>query len=237
MILDLATIQASVKDQLTDPNEKADAKRIDRAIANCLDDLSTRLVSVGILTNYSVTIPINTRVYTITGEAADLRYLYALKYGTGDSQVVLDYVDTDEFLRKYDSPGTAAGTPSRFTILDNDGGDPVIKFNRPTLASDTLAIFYALDYSSNNLNQLRSGSAVIAGTLAWFWGISDGKPDPNTGMFIPGRGQRSYGVYLELVKLMRASDHFLIKTKPKVGMNSFDRSINEIRSNMRSNRS
>ena len=237
MILDLTTIEASVKDQLTDPNEKADKNRILRAINNCLDDLSTRLVTKGLLTSYEVTIPVSTREYTILGEASDLRYLFYLKYGTGDLQVLLEYVDPEEFLRRYDNPSASVGVPKFFTIVDQAFGDPIIKFDKPTESSDTLVIFYAIDYSSANLGNLRSGSAVIAGTLGWFWGISDGRADPVTGQFIPGRGQRSYGIYIELVKLMKASDHFIAKVKPKVGMNTFDRGVREIQGNIRDRRS
>lgn len=234
MILDLATIQSSVKDQL-DPAEKADLQRLNRAIANCLDDYSTRLVSVGVLTSYEDTVTAGSRTFTITGQGGDLRYLYALKFGSGESQSPLVYVDTGEFLRLYDNPAADSGVPSYFTILNNDAGDPIVKFDRPTSAADTLVIYYAVDYSPNNLAQLRSGSAIISGTLAWFWGISDGKFDP-TGAFVPGRGSRAYGVYLDLVKQARASDHFLIKTKPRVGMNSFERETNAIRDDMRSRR-
>ena len=225
MILDLTTIKASVKDQLRTATEKADGKRITRAINNCLDDLSTRLVTKGMLTTYDVTVSASSRTYTIVGEANDLRYLFALKYGSGALQKGLTYVDPEEFIRKYDDPSAAVGVPKYFTILDNDAGDPVIKFNVPTSASDTLVIFYAIDYTSNNLNQLRSGSAVIAGVLAWFWGIADG-----------GQGERSYLIYLELVKAMRSSDHFLVREKKKVGLNTFDRGIRVASNIFRNNR-
>ena len=95
----------------------------------------------------------------------------------------------------------------------------------PTLNSDTLVIFYAIDYSSNNIDKLRSGSAVIAGTLAWFWGISDGD-----------RGERSYGVYVGLVALMRSSDHFMIRPKKRLGINAFDRGVRTANNIFRNNR-
>ena len=225
MILDLANIRASVKEQLTNAKEKADGKRLNRAINNCLDDLSTRLVTKGMLTSYEDTLTAGTRTYTILGDAQDLRYLFALKYGSGALQLPLDYIDPDQFIKKHDDPSASAGVPRFYTIMDNDGGDPVIKFNVPTLNSDTLVIFYAIDYSSNNIDKLRSGSAVIAGTLAWFWGISDGD-----------RGERSYGIYIGLVALMRASDHFMIRPKKRLGINAFDRSVRTANNVFRNNR-
>lgn len=235
MILDLATIQASIKDQLADPNEKGDLKRINRAINNCLDDLSNRLDSAGLMASHSETVAANTRSLTVSGEADDLKYLFALKYGTGDEQKVLDYIDKEKFLRKYDNPSADAGVPVYFSILTNDAGNPVIKFNCPTLVQDTLVIYYTLDYSSNNLANLRSGSAIIAGALAWFWGIADGKEDVN-GNFVPGRGQRSYAIYEELVKGMRSSDHFLSKPKKKFGISAFDEGVRSAINSFTNNR-
>lgn len=236
MILDLTTITESVKDQLTEPNERADANRITRAINNCLDDLAIRLITVGVLTSYSVTLAASSRSYTIRGEAADFHYLFAVKFGTSNEQGTLTYVDPGQFLLRYDNPSAVAGVPEYFTILTNDQGDPVVKFNCPTSASDTLVIYYSIDLTGNNVAQLRSGTAVIAGTLAWFWGIADGRVDKISGQYVAGRGERSYRIYLELTKLMRSSDHFVMKLKPEVGMNNFDRGVNEIRSDMRSRR-
>ena len=237
MILDLTTITASVKDQLTEANEKADSKRITRALNNCLDDLATRLATSGVLTSYSVTLAANSRTYTVQGEAEDFHYLFALKFGSGDQQKTLDYVDPDQFLLTYDNPSATAGVPFCFTILTNDQGDPVAKFNCPTSVSDTLVIYYSIDLTGNNIAQLRSGACVVAGTLAWFWGIADGRVEAASGQYVPGRGERSYRIYLELSKLMRSSDHFIMKNKPRVGINSFDRSVREIQGNIRNRRS
>lgn len=225
MILDLTTITSSIKDKLA-PAEKADGPRLNRAINDCLDDLTDRLVSQSMLTSDTDTIAASTRTHTISGSADDLRYLFAVKYGTSDLEKTLEYVDPKEFLAKYDNPNAQAAVPSKYTILTSDAGDPVIKFNCPTSQSDTLTYYYVADTTANNLTQLRSGSAVVLGGLAWFWGPSDG-----------GKGQESYRLYIEKVQRMKARDHFLVDSEKKFGPTRHERRVRQRINEIRQNRS
>lgn len=213
MQFDKTTIVAGMKMAMA-PVEKAKTAQINLSIALCLDDISMKLQSIGMMTSYDVTIAADTRTVTIDGSGSDMRNLYALKYGTGNDQKVLIYVEPRQFMAKYDNPSQAAGTPAYFTILESSEGYPVVKFDVPALSATTMTVYYFMDYHEGNMGYGRSAVAIVAGSLAWFWGIADG-----------GKGQNYYERYKELLASMRAADTFLPKETSMFTMSKADRDI------------
>ncbi len=223
MIFDKATVIAGIKDQLRSAADRGKLKKIERSLSFALDDYTLRLADSGLLTNYDVSISAGDRTVSIPGENDDLKYLFRVKYGTGDSQKTIDFVDKKQFLRDHDSPAATAGTPRVFTILSTTDGFPVLKFDVPALAATTITVYYWLDMTPENIGQTRSGAAITVGAVAWFYGPGSG-------------GAAEYAAYEELASLSRGSDHFLKKVEKRFGLNKFDRDVRVLQQQIRMKR-
>lgn len=220
MIFDKATVIAGIKDQLK-PADKSKGKKIDRSLAFALDDYTLRLADSGLLTNYDVPVAANDRSVAIPGENDDLKYLFAVKYGTGDDQIVLTHVDKKQFLRDHDNPSAAAADPKFFMVLANDEGFPVVKFNVPALSATTMTVYYYPDMTAENLGQTRSGVAVMAGGVAYFYGIASEV------------GVVQYALFEKLSALSKGSDHFLRGVEKTFGLSKFDRDVRVLQQQIR----
>lgn len=220
MIFDKATVIAGIKDQLK-PADKSKGKKIDRSLAFALDDYTLRLADSGLLTNYDVPVAANDRSVTISGENNDLKYLFAVKYGTGEDQIVLTHVDKKQFLRDYDDPSATAGDPKFFMILSNDEGFPVVKFNVPALDATTMTVYYWPDLTAENLGQSRSAVAPMTGAVAYFYGVTT------------EIGAIQYALFEKLAGLSKGSDHFLKRVEKKFDLNKFDRDVRVLQGQIR----
>ncbi len=223
MIFDKATVIAGIKDQLK-PADRSQLKKIARSLAFALDDYTLRLADSGLLTSYDEDVAADDRSVAIPGENDDLKYLFAVKYGTGDSQIYLEHVDKERFLKKYDNPNAAAADPKFFMILSNDEGFPVVKFNVPALEATTMTIYYYPDMTAENLGQTRSGVAVMAGAVAYFYGV------------FSGEGAVQYALFEKLAALSKGSDHFLKTVKKKFGLSQFDQNVRAHQATIRNRR-
>lgn len=222
MIFDKTTVINGVKLSLS-ATEKRDTEGINLALGLCLDDLSNKLQSDSLITSWETTASADDRTLDLSGNANDLRYLFAIKIGSGSSQKVLDYIDKEEFLRERDDPSLTAGTPSYYTILTATDGTPTAKFDVPFDASTTVIVYYWPELTPDNINQARSAAAIVAGTVAWFRGIGDA-------------GATYYAQFEKLVGQMRASDNFLGEGQQTFRVNRFERNVNVIKQNLRDRR-
>jgi len=220
VIFDKATVIAGIKDQLRSAADRGNLKKIERSLSFALDDYTLRLADSGLLTNYDVSISAGDRTVSIPGENDDLKYLFIVKYGTGEDQKPIDFVDKKQFLRDHDNPAATAGTPKFFTILSTTDGFPVLKFNVPALAATTITVYYWLDMTPENIGQTRSGAAITVGAVAWFYGIG-------------GAGAIEYAAYEKLAALSKGSDHFLKKVEKKLDLNKFDRDVRVLQGQIR----
>ena len=205
--------------------EKGKSTEINNSIAMCLDDLSNRLQSEGLMTTTEVPIAADTRSKELSGEVNDLNFIFALKYGTGNEQKIMEYVEAELFLKLWDNPSAVAGDPSRYTILTSISGNPVVKFDVPAKTADTLVLYYFADLTVDNMTRARSSSAIVAGSLAYFYGFSEQK------------GAIHYERYKVLVQMMRAGDKFRAKKPGQFVQSKEDRDIRTIQQNIRSRRS
>lgn len=211
MQFDKSTVIQGMK-MVMPPVDKGRTADINLSISLCLDDLSMKLQSVGVMKSYTESLSADTRTVTLEGDAIDLRDVYAIKYGTGSEQKVLEYKDPAVFLRTYDDPSATADVPSYWTILVASGGYPTVKFNCPTSEADTLTVYYFPDMTPDNMFMARSAAAIVEGALAYFYDIAD-------------RGAAHYERYKELVKHMRASDTFTPKETKRIEMSIEDKNI------------
>ena len=97
MIFDKATVIAGIKDQLRTAADRGQLKKIDRSLNFALDDYTLRLADSGLLTDYDVNISAGDRTVSVPGENDDLKYLFVVKYGTGDDQKTIEFVDKKQF--------------------------------------------------------------------------------------------------------------------------------------------
>lgn len=222
MLFDLDQITLAVKDHLSD-TEKSKEEPIGRAIAECLDDLTMNLQSVGFVKTYNVSITAGDREVTLTGDNNDLRDILYLKIQTGDSQKLLEFKPVKEFLDKYDNPSASADTPTYFTIIMGADGFPTVKVDCPWLAADTMIVYYFSDYSPQSMAKMRTGAAIIQGTLAYFWGTHT------------VQGANCYLHYEKLVRKAINSDPWL-KHDAKIDLNKVDADVLVIAGNMRARR-
>ncbi len=223
MIFDKATVIAGIKDQLRSAADKGRLEKIERSLSFALDDYTLRLADSGLLTNYDITISAGDRTVSVPGENDDLKYLFMVKYGTGDSQKVIDFVDKKQFLRDHDSPAATAGTPRVFTMLSTTDGFPVLKFDVPAASATTITVYYWQDMTPENIGQTRSGVAIMAGGVAYFYGVTGG-------------GAGEYALFEKLAALSRGSDHFLKHIEKKFGLNKFDRDVRVLQQQIRMKR-
>jgi len=217
------TILSGVKMALS-PAARSRRNDLDMAMSLCVDDLSMKLQSVGMMTYKDETVAISTRTQTVSGDGGDLQYIYAVKFGTGSDQKLLEYVDQIMFLKQYDDPSATADEPTYYTILTSSEGHPTIKFDVPTSAADTMRVYYFAELTKETMTKIRSGSALVNGTLAYFLGTA-------------GEGAGYYERFKEGVKQMRASDNFRTKKHFEYGTSREDIVINNIKWNLRDKRS
>lgn len=215
MSFDVAQVIDDVKSQLTTA-EADNSKKINTALGLCLEDLTTRMQSDGMLVSDTDSVTAGTRSHTVTGEKKDVRYIYVLKWGTGDDQKVLYYKPPKYFLEKYDNPSQSTGIPTYYTVLLNDIGNPIIKFDCPTSATDTLTVYYFKNATPQTIGRFRSEIVLVMGTLAYFYGRTTEK------------GKVLYEDYKEAVKLAREADPFLAQIDAKFQMCKYDREVRDI---------
>ncbi len=220
MIFDKATVIAGIQDQLRSSADRSNLNKIERSLNFALDDYTLRLADSGLLTNYDISISAGDRTVSVPGENDDLKYLFIVKYGTGNDQKPLEFVDKKQFLRDYDNPNATAGTPRFFTMLSTTDGFPVLKFNVPALAATTITVYYWQDMTPENIGQTRSGVAIMAGGVAYFYGVLGG-------------GAGEYALFEKLAGLSKGSDHFLKKVEKKFNLNKFDRDVRVLQGQVR----
>ena len=202
--------------------ERSKQAQIELALSLCLDDLATSLHSDSMLSLHTQTVAASSRTVEVRGPFDDLRYILALKWSTGLNQKNLEFIDKEEFLKRYDNPGVSADIPNFWTQLTSSEGFPVVKFNVPTSKADTLSTYYYTDLTQDNLSSARSAAAIVTGATAWFYGIADG-----------GKGQNYYERFKEQLKNMRAGDDFRAKSFIKIAMSKNDTDIRDIQNNVR----
>ena len=201
-----------VKIPLTSAQKKmGDELRL--AMGAALDELSMRLKSKSFIVAYSQTIASGKRETTLRGESDDLRYLFALKMGSGSEERVLEYKDPDTFLRTYDAGDAPAGNPSFFTIIKSADGYPTVRYDVPLTVAATLVTYYYKDITPDGVSFARSIAAVAAGTQAYFFGLGSES------------GDRAYSHFKELAALARSSDSFLAHEPTEVLLPRQDRQI------------
>lgn len=219
MIFDKATVIAAVKTRLTSAEKGKDGD-IERAMSLCLDEMSMKLRSRGSTLSEPVTVAANTRSVVIDGLNADLRYIYALKYG----DTVLTYYEPVIFMRDYDSSTAQAGTPTYWTQILSSSGYPEVKFDCPTLTSGTLTVYYLPNLTPGTISTMRSAAPVVAGTLAYLWG-----PETERGLVV-------YQQFKDLIKSARASDNYLYNSPAKITRSKVEQDMESIRWNYRNRR-
>ena len=230
MIFDLGTVTDQIERTLKNVNV-ADAARADDITASlglCLDDLATRFKAKGsFLKSDTASISVSDQTVSITGTQADFRHLFALRFATSDYIRILDYKDPKQFLRDHDVAITATnGKPSIYTVLTtSDEGLPTIKFDRPSDSTATLTIYYVPDITLGSINRAKSVSAIVNGSLAYFYG-------PGTTL-----GAGYYQTFKELVTHVRSSDDIHVSAISKFIPSRNDQEVNDIRWILRNKRS
>jgi len=214
----------TIVDQALSPTDRRKTGAKEIALAVCMDEMGQMLRSKGFITSYAETLAINTREATLTGDANDLRAVFALKLGTGNTARVLEYTDLQQFLRDYDDSSADAGLPNRFTVLKSTDGYPTIKFECPLSTSDTLTVYYHIELTPDNMAMSRSISAAAAGTLAWFFGTATES------------GQIYHQQFRQLVRLARESDTFTPDAPTEFRLPRQDRNIRMVQAGIRSRR-
>lgn len=212
MIFDKSTIIAGMKMGM-EPDDKARTDDIELAIGLCLDDLSTRLVSKGFLSAYDVPLTAGVRDKELTGANDDLNYIFAIKYTEGSTIAWLEYYGQEVFLRDYDLSTELSGPPTIWTFFSANDGYPVIKLDRNPAANSELTVYYYPSYTPDNVQMARSASAILAGALAYFYGIENPKGAPYYQRFERGAFR------------MRAADDYRAKPISRIVMSKDDLAI------------
>ena len=215
MPYDLSEVVDDVKSQL-DSNDAKKSSKIYSSIGLCLSDLADRLKSVAMVEDYTVSVAASSREVTLTGDSFDLESVYYLKWSTGDDQKPLYYRPPEYFLEEYDNPSEAADGPTYYTIILNDAGMPIIKFDCPTSKTDTLTVYYFKEALPENMARFRSKIAVIKGALAYFYGLDTEK------------GAIWYAAFKEAAMMARSSDSFVADEQPKMILSKVHRDIRDI---------
>ncbi|MFA5382355.1 MAG: hypothetical protein WC356_04255 [Candidatus Micrarchaeia archaeon] len=223
MLMTLEEITEQIRDQL-DPAEKKQSSRIGRAIKLALDEITQRYKAIGLLKSYTITVAAGTRELTIAGESDDIDEIWAMKFGTGDSQEPLDYVPPARFIDEYDNPSASAGVPDYYTILASDDGRPMVKFNCPTLSADSLLVYYQSILTPNRVERVKSASVLVYMSLAHFWGA------------ITEKGAAANAKALELISPSSAANQNLHKAASEFGMSKHDRDAQDWAVSQRNNR-
>jgi len=212
MPFDAMTAINQVKQNLPDEADKNRTRDIEQSMSMALADLSSRLRSQAYMTYYTETVAAAARTFIVEGQYGDAKRIFAIKLGSGTTERVLEYDDPQQFLRSdSDSSAATAGRPTRYTILNSVDGNPVLKFNCPLVASETITIYHFVEFTVDNIAMVKCSSAVVVGTLAYFCGISTPaiyKYDPISQSNVVKRpsGEKYYQAFEKLVKLSKAAD-------------------------------
>lgn len=223
MPFSFVSVVEDVKRQLP-PDDARQINRIESAVNLALYDMAARMKSINQVRNYDISVAASTRTVTVEGEYADIRYIWFVKYGTGSEQKPLEYVAPEFFVEKYDDPSVAVGTPTYYSILTNDYGKPVVKFDVPTEQADTLTVYYFCEPTQQNISRFRSPTAIITGALAYFYGKAT------------EIGTKLYQDFKEMVALERESDPHMADPDRRFKMNKFDREVRDITLSLRDRR-
>lgn len=212
MILDKTQIMALAMQDLA-PADRKNSIRLEGAFAAALEDLGLRLRPKGMLRSYTESVAINTRSLSLSGENDDLKHIYALKWGTGDDERVLEYVNDKQFLDQYDSSQAEAAYPTKFTILGGTDGFPLVKFDVPTSVAESMIVYYLPELTSENIGITRSSIALVSGIVAYFYG---------KGTEI---GAPYYAQFKELAALTKSNQDFLEDPHQEMPLNKEDHNI------------
>lgn len=227
MLLDKGSIIAYVRDVIRkiSPADANDDAAINRALVVCLDNLSNRLRSSGMLVSAETTVASAARTASNLGDAAYVRYIFAVKIGSGNTEKVLTFSPMDVFIREHDSPAAESGTPEYYTVLaDGTTGQPTIKFDRPLSESMTLKVYFHPELTPDNMALARSLAAVSDGTLAHFFGIATEV------------GKNFYESYKDQIQGMLAGDRWASGQERKLQMGKTFRNARSIQRTIRNNR-
>lgn len=144
---------------------------INRSFLFAVADFSTRLMKQDRLRKETKTITADDRELTLTGADYDIESIYYLLYGTGDSQVVLEYADQDRFFKDYNSSDTPVGIPTYFTFIGlNDAGEIQIRFDCPAESATTMEVWYYMQMDDQMIRETEAPT-LLNFTLAYFWGV------------------------------------------------------------------
>ena len=223
MIFDFVSCMKLVKIPLKTADRRRTAE-LTLAMGAALDELAMRLRSKSFISSYGITLSAATRETTLTGVNNDLRQIFALTLGAGVHYRVMIYRDPQQFLRDHNDPRASAGYPVYFTQLVASGGAPTVRFSEPLVASETLKVYYFQDMTTDNISAARSISAVSQGTLAYFFGLTE------------GAGLNYYNSFHELAALSRAADTFLPNAPVEMGLSREDKAIRRTVRNIQANR-
>jgi hypothetical protein len=213
MTFDKSTVLDLMKNGMTSADKKRSAD-IETALSAALSDYTLRMKSIGMLKEDTETTSDGDRTATLQGAESDLQGIFAVKIESGDDEVTLTYAAPKYFLEEHDSTQASAGTPSVYTILKNDDGWPIIKFNRPVSGARIIRYYYFASYTGATLAMARNSNAALSqGGKAYFYGIETDK------------GIACYATYKELTKLNRAADSFMPKEAMQRHLSRQDREI------------
>ena len=145
--------------------DKSDKRRTDDlrlAMSAACDDMVLRMRSHSYVRSYTVDLAADDREVTLSGDNYDLKYIFALKIGTGDDQKVLIPEDEQQFLRDYDNPSEEADLPTYYSILEAD------ESGYPKVPSVFCFLRIALSRSPSSLSLIESNISLslIAGTVS-----------------------------------------------------------------------
>lgn len=216
--MDYSQVLQAVKNGLT-KQEAKDVDKINLSIALCINDLSIRFDTASMLREYSHSVSKNDRSTTLTGYNDDLGKILYIKAGSGGSEVTLKHKGLKVFLSEFDSDDATAGLPTIYAITKASKGFPVIKFNIPFETDNTLTVYYFAEAAPTDVGAFRNQAIIVAGTIAYFHGISTEKGLPN---YINFKG---------LVKLAKGSDTFKAKGSHKYVASDHDKTMNTVARN------
>lgn len=226
-----------VKQGMNAIDEKKD-QQIELALATCLEDFSLRIKSQGFLTYYETTVSAGVREFNVTGQSIDLKYIFAIQMGTGEYKRVLEYREPQIFLREHDSDTASANKPEIFTVVNSYAGFPVIRFNCPTDAAETLKVYYHTIITKDNLSAAKNVAAIVIGTQAFFYGTATGAEyNPKTGAQIRPSGRVLFEQYKEEAVLAKAADRHMPYNAKEMNLSGDDRMIMKIKKNIMRRRS
>lgn len=225
-MIDKTTIITHAKSILVEDNAAnatQDAK-IERAFLFALADISNRMLEKDRLAKETVDVTANDREVTLQGANSDLAHIYYILYGTGEDQVMLEYVDEHRFLRDYYQPDADAGTPSRYSYVGLSGGYPRIRFDVPAKSTTTMEVWYYQDINENLINDSKA-PVLVNLTVAYFYGLGSEKGAPY------------YGQALSLVNAWRAAtSRKIVDKETKFRANEADMEISDARASRRNSR-